>query len=433
MKYQQSGAIWDCTPLPSVRNPQGFLWTHQILKVQNLTIGPWTILNKPNIKMFKVSFCVSFQLLWTNINNHFQVSGGELYDVVASQKSGVSVLALRKLWDERQGHPVEPAKKLPAQQLNDSLPPPALPPKCKNRKLAGAVSIDTVPPTQVQRPPFVLIILSNSLFTSSTMVHLQFQTGPSAAEHLELLPHEEFWISTHVLHFPVLQVAPPLPNRGLALNTSLRESSPFTTPHPSLTQVDLKRSQSPRGITNSDQRDLESLYPEGTGREFPEVGQVDNMSRPSGRLNSNVDEDESSSPPLTYSPSRPKKITCPTYSLHEPEPSSSGSNPGAEDAEVFRSNPLYHTTEGSEVWSTQQESVMYSEVPQRSTSTSRINNTYEQVPKEPDQVNMYESVEEMKAKKKSTWGKNVSERTGILNRGVWFNCVLSSVCRTWNG
>lgn len=89
---------------------------------------------------------------------------------------------------------------------------------------------------------------------------------------------------------------------------------------------------------------------------------------------------------------------------------------------MFRYNPLYHTSEISDVGSTQQESVIYSEVPQMSTSTRRTDNPYEPIPKEPVQGNTYESVEEMKTKKKSTWGKNVSERTTLLqNRPVHKN------------
>lgn len=83
---------------------------------------------------------------------HVQVNGGGLYDVVTSRRSGVSVLALRSLWDQKHVCPIEPAKKPQSQQLNETpIPPPALPPKCKNRKLTGAVSIDTVALTQVRR------------------------------------------------------------------------------------------------------------------------------------------------------------------------------------------------------------------------------------------------------------------------------------------
>lgn len=75
---------------------------------------------------------------------HFQVNGSELYDVVNSGKSGVSVLALRNLWDRKHGPSDVPDKKPPTEQTNDLILPPALPPKCENRKLKGAMSLDTV-------------------------------------------------------------------------------------------------------------------------------------------------------------------------------------------------------------------------------------------------------------------------------------------------
>lgn len=180
--------------------------------------------------------------------------------------------------------------------------------------------------------------------------------------------------------------------------------------HPNVTQVDPKRSPSLRGFSNSDQG---NLYPDDT-----EQRQVEDQSGCSERPNSIVDEDESSSSSPTYSPTCLEKVTCHTYSLYDPEPSSS---------EEFRSNPLYHSS--SQVGSTQQGSVTYSEVPQRSTSTRRGDNPYEQIPKEPG-GNTYESVEEMKTKKKSSWGKTVSERRRefLQSASVSYNCV--SVCRT---
>lgn len=254
--------------------------------------------------------------------------------MVNSGRSGVSVLALRSLWDQKHGRPIEPATKPQSQQLNEPLlPPPALPPKCKNRKLTGAVSIDAVALTQVRRAPSLLTPLLNSSLTS----------------------------------------------------------------HANVTQVGPKRSQSPRGTTNWDQRKLGGLHPEGT--ELSEQRE-EGKSRASRRLKSNTDEDESSSPPS----SSPAPLKA-TGSLLDPEWSSSASNPQNQ----FRTNPLYHTSERSEVGSTQQGSVTYSEVLQRPISTRRSEKTCKLMPKEPDQGNTYESVEEMKTKK-STWGKNVSKR-----------------------
>lgn len=176
-----------------------------------------------------------------------------------------------------------------------------------------------------------------------------------------------------------------------------------------MTQVDPKRSPCLRGFSNSDQR---NLYPDET-----EQRQVEDQSGCSGRPDSIIDEDQSSGSSPTYSPTGLEKVTCHTYSLYEPEPSSS---------EEFRPNPLYHSS--SQVGSTQQGSVTYSEIPQRSSSTRGVDNPYEHIPKEPG-GNTYESVEEMKTKKKSTWGKTVSERREFLQSvSVSSHCV--SVYRT---
>lgn len=71
--------------------------------------------------------------------------------MVNSGKSGVSVLALRNLWDQKHGPSDEPDKKPPTEQTNDLLLPPALPPKRENRKLTGAVSLDMVFLARVSR------------------------------------------------------------------------------------------------------------------------------------------------------------------------------------------------------------------------------------------------------------------------------------------
>lgn len=167
-----------------------------------------------------------------------------------------------------------------------------------------------------------------------------------------------------------------------------------------MTQVGPKRAQSPRGSTKSDQRKLGGLHPAGT--ELPEQRQED-KSGASRALKSSADEDPSSGPPHPAAPLKASR------SLHHPDWSSSASDPPAEDEE-FSTNPLYHTAEGSEVGSGQQGSLNYSEVLQRPTSTRRSEKTCQQVPQGPDQGNTYESVEEMKTKKKSTWGKSVSRR-----------------------
>ncbi|TWW67607.1 SH2 domain-containing protein 7 [Takifugu flavidus] len=293
------------------------------------------------IEFYKVSPIQPFREYLTS--SCFQENGSELYDVVNSGKSEVSVLALRNLWDRKHGPSDVPDKKTPTEQTNDLILPPALPPKCENRKLKGAVSLDTV---------------------------------------------------------FLARVSPSILNKGTALNILLSESSSFTSDQEA-TQVDPKRSESLRGTTNSDQRNLEDLYPEGM--EFFEQRQANNKSRSSGRLY-DITDDESSGPPTHALPPL-MKVSCHAYSPHDPELSGSASNP-TEGAEMFRSNPLYQASEVPEMGSVQQDSVTYSEVPQRSTSTRRIDNPYESIPKEPVQGNTYESLEEMKTKKKSTSSKS---------------------------
>lgn len=83
---------------------------------------------------------------------YFQVNTGELYDVVnykTKEKSGVSVQALRSLWDQKMDHHRDPANNQKIQEQHDS--PPVPPPKSqtKTRKLMGTVSVDTTSLSQV--------------------------------------------------------------------------------------------------------------------------------------------------------------------------------------------------------------------------------------------------------------------------------------------
>lgn len=71
--------------------------------------------------------------------------------------SGLSVLALRNLWDRGHGRPIQPRQEAQRQQVEElPVPPPALPPNRKDRKLMGAVSMDTVVLTQVRRADHLL-------------------------------------------------------------------------------------------------------------------------------------------------------------------------------------------------------------------------------------------------------------------------------------
>lgn len=104
---------------------------------------PRTVLNGPNIKI-KTLLILLHPVCRLLLVVHCQENGSELYDVVNSGKSGVSVLALRNLWDRKHSTSDVPDKKTPTEPTNELILPPALPPKCENRKLKGAVSLDTV-------------------------------------------------------------------------------------------------------------------------------------------------------------------------------------------------------------------------------------------------------------------------------------------------
>ncbi|TDH17478.1 hypothetical protein EPR50_G00008760 [Perca flavescens] len=312
----------------------------------------------------------------------YEVNTGELYDVVnynAKQKSGVSVQALRTLWDQKPDHHSAPGNNQTIKQQNDSpaAQPPALPAKSKSRKLTGAVSVDAM---------------------------------------------------------SLSQVVPPVPKRGIPLGFSLSGSLPETTSHPSEAQTDQNRSQRLRGNTNTalmSDRDsfntTDTSYPGDLcppGITYSEHTQMESRSRSLPRLNnSNMEEEDDEysnqlgTPPFitptSYSPTPPKRVTCHTYSLHDPRdsprPSGSWLEQQGGDVEMLKSNPLYHTADAPGGRSAQRGDGMYAEVPQRPTPAGLPDNTYEQIPGEAAVVqgNMYESLEDVKSEKsKSTWGKN---------------------------
>lgn len=130
------------------------------------------------------------------------------------------------------------------------------------------------------------------------------------------------------------------------------------------------------------------------------------------------EEEEYSNQLTTYtscSPTPLKKVTCHTYSLHDPRdglrPSSSRSAQQGGDVELTRSNPLYQPSEGPGGDSAREGDGMYAEVPERPPPAGLPDDTYEQIPGEAAAVqgNTYETLEDLKTKTpKSTLGKNVS-------------------------
>ncbi|XP_068177151.1 SH2 domain-containing protein 7 [Antennarius striatus] len=283
----------------------------------------------------------------------YKVDIGELYDVVnynTKGKSGLSVQALKTLWDQKNDRQNNPSSNLIGHQQNEPLTliPPALPPKTKSRKLTGVVSVDT----------------------------------------LSLSPN-----------------APPVPKRGLPLSLSLSGSYSYMS-HASETQADTNRMNKLTPDRDSFQPDM-SYLPAIT---YSELTPVESRSKSLPRLNNIKEREEESSDQISsssftsYSPSPLKSITCHSYSIHDPRCSLSNSRSEQQtvDVEMSQSNPLYQDSE----WSSELLG-SYAEVHQRSTPSGLADDPYEQTPGEDVHGNTYESLEDMKTKKsKSTWGKN---------------------------
>lgn len=356
-----------CRHFVITQNPEGQF----IIRGDCQTHGSLTEL----IEFYKVSPIQPFgEYLTSSLS---EVNTEELYDTVnysSKKTSGVSVQALRTLWDKKNDEHSDSDHRPKVQQQNDPLAaqPPALPLKTKGRKLTGAVSVDTV---------------------------------------------------------TLAQGAPPVPKRGFPLGFSLSGSLPDTSSHQSETKTEPIKSERLRGNTpdRNSFTATDTSYPGDLcppGITYSELTPVESRSRSLPKLNNNPMEEEEdeysnhlSSPSFTslppHSPTPTKRVTCHTYSLTEPRDSSrlssSRSDLHADDMDVLRANPLYQTSERPGGGSAQQRGTTYAEVSHRQTSAGLQDDTYEQVPGEATAVqgNMYESLEDMKNKKpKSTWGKN---------------------------
>ncbi|KAM3625221.1 uncharacterized protein V6R79_008962 [Siganus canaliculatus] len=300
-----------------------------------------------------------------------EASKSDLYDVVKYKNtSGVSVQALRTLWDQKKDQHSHQGWNQRTQQQDEpaAVQPPALPPKTKSRKLAGALSAD---PTSLQKS------------------------------------------------------LPLVAKKGIPLSYTLSEHLPDTTSSP--TETNLNRPQRLRDNTPSvlwSNRDPVST----TDTHCPDLGplaatdsmlmQTEGRSKSLHRLpNNNTEEERSSqsdSPPFTsaasYSPTPLKKVTCVTYSLHEPRDglklSRFSLDGQSSDVELLRANPLYQESERSGSQSVQYGEGMYAEVSQRPTPAGLPAETYEEIPG--IQGNTYESLSDIKEsqKPKSTWAKN---------------------------
>nr|XP_019964873.1 PREDICTED: SH2 domain-containing protein 7-like [Paralichthys olivaceus] len=252
----------------------------------------------------------------------YEVKRSELYDVVnhKTKMSGVSVQALRFLWDQKSPRNSATNRNQRTQPQHEpaTAQPPDLPSKSQSCKLTGTVSADAMSLSQAE---------------------------------------------------------PPVPKRNVPLSFSLRDTFPDTVSHPSETQSVSFRSDRLRGNTTTD---------------------VFYTKTPAG--NTELTQSESSNPPSPL-----KKVTCHTYSLHDPgaqRPSSS----------TLRPTPFHQAPEGPTESSAGQRDVLYAEVAERPKHTGLPEDTYEQIPGDAAtnrQSNTYESLDDMKSKKhRFTWGKN---------------------------
>lgn len=220
---------------------------------------------------------------------------------------------------------------------------------------------------------------------------------------------------------------PPVPRRGVPLGLSIKGSLPSLTSYQVESHSEGNQSHRPRGNTKS--VPLSNWEMSRTGEivhNFPECAQVEGRGRAMSvlqRQSNDIEEVEEQSDEEEYSnqlrsssctstPSFPlRRVTCHTYSLHQPKQVSSWSEQHEQQIdtmEVSQSNPLYQTSMET---SSKQEGGAYANLLQRPSPVGLPDDTYEQIPVENIQGNTYESLEAVKTRKsKSTRGKNVSCR-----------------------
>ncbi|KAK5874468.1 hypothetical protein PBY51_019410 [Eleginops maclovinus] len=333
------------------------------------------------IEHFKVSPIQPFgEYLTTSFN---EVSTGELYDVVnyTKGKSGVSVQALRTLWDQKQR----------IQQQNDPRAnhPPAMPLKPKNRKLTGVVSVDTVtlsqgvPPLPKRGIPLGFSLSGSFPETASHPSETSAEANRSArlrGKTNQVSDRDSF--STSNTSYP-------------------GDLSPPGITYSELTQVGSRSISLPRLNSSNLEEEEEEEEEEEKEEKEREEEKEEKKEEYSNRLSM-----LSLATSKSYSPTPLKKVTCHTYSLHKPRdsPRPSRSEQQGGDLEMFKSNPMYHTLEGPGGASALKGDNMYAEVPNK-----LPDDTYEQIPGEAAFAggDMYESLEELKTNQsKSTWGKN---------------------------
>ncbi|KAM9826351.1 uncharacterized protein sh2d7 isoform 1-T1 [Syngnathus typhle] len=286
----------------------------------------------------------------------YESNAGELYDVVNYNNKGesaVSVQALRSLWDPNEKSAAENNQKIQERTggVCTIFQPPALPPKSRNKKLTATVSVDSISLSQT----------------------------------------------------------PAVPKRGVPLAFSLSRS--FS---------DMNRAERLRGITSSITGQTSLLntnasYPGGhvahsqqtpVGSRSKSVPML-NRNKPDQQEEpySNQFDSQSFTVSASQSHATAKRVTCHTYSLHDPTVSLRQ----RDDLELLSANPLYYTSERPEWSSGSLRATMYAEIQQEPAIVTFPNANYEQVPGKSteNQGNTYESFDDIKTKQsKSTWGKN---------------------------
>lgn len=200
--------------------------------------------------------------------------------------------------------------------------------------------------------------------------------------------------------------------RGVPLGLLIKGSLPRVTSHQVENQSEVNRSYRPRGNTKSVLVSNWDLYSSG---ELSPPGENVSLQRQSKddmeEEEEQSDEEEYSNHPRssssTSTPAFPlRRVTCHTYSLHQPRPVSFRTEQEVDTMEVSQSNPLYQTSMDT---SLKQEGEPYANVLRRPSPIGLSDDTYEQIAVENSQGNMYESLEAVKtSKSKSTPGKNVS-------------------------
>ncbi|XP_061526983.1 hematopoietic SH2 domain-containing protein homolog [Phycodurus eques] len=288
----------------------------------------------------------------------YEPNTGELYDVVnynSNGKTGVSVHALRSLCD-RNIKSSAGNNPLILEQTGDvrtTVQPPALPPKSRNKNLAATLSVDSMSLSQTPAVPKRRVPFA--------------QKSTNKAERL---------------------------GENITLKTSRTSHFNTDTSHPG------------GDVAQSQQTPVE-----GRSKSVPML----HKSKPDRQEEtySNQFNSQSFTNSASQSHAPAKRVTCHTYSHHDPTESLRLSNLLSEEQrdylELSRSNPLYQTSERPEWSSAPRRATMYAEIQQKPAIVTFPDTTYEQVHSNTtdNQGNTYESLDDMKTKMpKSTWGKN---------------------------